>query len=120
MIRIDGGQSIKMIPILNFVIIVKMKNLILKHSGYLDKLASRYVWWNSPEWAYEHPDIFLSNVMNLGNWDDIQSLRQAVGDRVLKQVLRAAPAGYFHPRSWDYWHVKLGIKPIPALPKRKY
>ena|SRR3990167_1638545 len=97
-----------------------MKNLTLKHSKYLDKLANRYVWWNSSDWAYAHPDIFLSNVMNLGNWDDIQSLRKAVGDQLLKQVLRNAPAGYFHPRSWDYWHVKFGIKPIPALPKRKY
>lgn len=97
-----------------------MKSLILKHSKSLDKLASRYVWWHSQEWAYKHPDVFLANVMNLGNWDDIQSLRQTVGDQLLKQVLRNASPGYFYPRSWDYWHVKLGIKPIPDLPKRKY
>ena len=97
-----------------------MEYLILKRSPCLDRLANRYVWWNSPDWAYEHPDIFLSNVMNLGNWDDIQSLQQVVGDQILKQVLQHAPAGYFHYRSWDYWHVKFGIKPIPSLPKRKY
>ena len=97
-----------------------MKNLTLKHSKYLDKLAERYVWWNSLDWAYAHPNIFLSNVMNLANWDDIQVLRKAVGDQILKQVLRSAPAGYFHYRSWDYWHVKFGIKSIPALPKRKF
>lgn len=96
-----------------------MKKLTLKHSKHLDKLAGRYVWWNSADWAYTHPEIFLSNVMNLGSWEDIQSLRQAVGDPVLKLVLNNAPAGYFHPRSWDYWHVKFAIKPIPELPKRK-
>ena len=97
-----------------------MKTITLTHSQCLDRLAGRYIWWNSLDWAYEHPDIFLSNVMNLGNWDDIQSLRQAVSDQILKQVLHHAPAGYFYPRSWDYWHVKFGIKPIPSLPKRKY
>lgn len=94
--------------------------LNIKPCKELDKLATRYVWWNSREWAYIHVDIFLSNVMDLGNWDDIQCLRREVSDQVLKQVLINAPAGYFHPRSWDYWHVKLGIKPIPPLPKRKY
>lgn len=94
--------------------------LILEHSELLDKLASRYVWWDSTAWAYSHPEVFLSNVMNLGNWDDIQSLRKAVNNKILKQVLRNAPAGYFNYRSWDYWHAKLGVKSVPVLPKRKY
>ena len=93
-------------------------NPALNHSAQLDRLAKRYVWWQSQTWAYQHPEIFLSNVMNLGCWDDIQILRQVVGDHVLKEVLFHAPAGYFHYRSWDYWHVKFGIEPIPPLPKR--
>lgn len=96
-----------------------MKTLILQHSLILDRLAQRYVWWDTIDWAYAHPAVFLANVMDLGNWDDIQALRHDVGDSVLKAVLLHAAAGYFHARSWDYWHVKFGIIPIPSLPKRE-
>lgn len=96
-----------------------MKKFILKHSKLLDVLAARYVWWKPKAWAYDHPEVFLANVMNLGHWDDIQSLRKIVGDEILKQVLKNAPPGYFHVRSWDYWHAKFGIK-APPLPKRKF
>ena len=88
-------------------------------SAVLDTLAIRYVWWNSVQWAYQHTDIFLSSVMNLGNFDDIQLLRREVGDAILEAVIRHAPAGYFNYRSWDYWHVKFGITPIPPLPARE-
>jgi len=92
---------------------------MLKSLPLLEQLAKRYVWWNSTDWAYQHPEIFLSNVMNLGCWEDIQALRKTVGDEVLKQVLQEAPAGYFNYRSWDYWHVKFNMLPIPPLPERK-
>ena len=91
---------------------------MLTHSVLLDRLACRYIWWESVDWAYAHPDVFVSNVMNLGNWNDIVSLRQAVSDAVLKNVLQDAPAGYFHIRSWDYWHAKFGMR-IRPLPERK-
>ncbi len=99
-----------------------MENASFKSSQsslVLKQLARRYVWWNTPEWALKHVNILLANIMNLGNWDDIQLLRKTMGDEALKQVLRRAPAGYFNYRSWDYWHIKFGIRPIPPLPKRK-
>jgi len=96
-----------------------MKNGSSQSLLILKQLARRYVWWNTPAWALKHLDILLANTMNLGNWDDIQMLRKAVGDEALKRVLHQAPAGYFNYRSWDYWHVKFDIKPIPPLPKRK-
>lgn len=83
-------------------------------------LASKYVWWETPEWACQHPDIFLSNLMNLGSWEDWCVARKIFGEHFLKTVLRNAPPGYFSYRSWDYWHLKLGFKQIPPLPKRKF
>lgn len=95
-----------------------MKKIMLQHTDALTRLASRYVWWNTVDWAYAHPDIFLACVMDLANWDDMQSLRQSVSSSILKIVLMHAPAGSFHARSWDYWHVKLGVS-LTDLPKRK-
>lgn len=97
-----------------------MKKLILQHTAPLDRLAHRYVWWNTLDWAYAHPTVFLANVMDLGSWDDIQTMRHEVDDTILKSVLLHAAAGCFHARSWDYWHVKFGIYPIPSMPKREF
>lgn len=84
----------------------------------LEPLAKRYVWWETPQWAYQHPEIFLANLMNQGYWDDIQLARKILGDNIFKQALLEAPPGYFNYRAWDYWHLKFGIIPIPPLPKR--
>jgi hypothetical protein len=65
----------------------------------LEKLAKRYVWWESPQWAYEHPSIFLANLMNQGTWEDILLVRRVLGDNILKQALLEAPPGYFSYRS---------------------
>ena len=94
-----------------------MKKLVLNRNQSLDVLAKRYVWWETIDWSYAHPEIFLANVMNLGNWNDIQKLRQLISDTILKIALQKAPAGSFSPRSWDYWHVKFAL-PISPIPKR--
>ena len=91
----------------------------LKPTPQLDQLAKKYVWWKPPDWAYQHADVLLANIMNLGDWDDIQCLRQQVGDDALKDLIKHPPVGYFNYRSWDYWHAKFDISPIPPLPKRK-
>lgn len=91
----------------------------LMPSKSLTQLVRRFVWWEKPEWAYAHPSIFIANVMNLGSWDDIQTLRRSIGDEPLKAVLKHAPIGYFSYRSWDYWHIKFNILPIPPLPERE-
>lgn len=91
----------------------------LNTTQHLDELASRYVWWENATWAYQHPEIFLANVMNLGTWDDICLLRQCVGDDILEQIITDPPAGLFSPRSWNYWNIKFNHWPVPPLPIRK-
>jgi len=90
----------------------------LKPSERLDPLAKKYVWWESEKWAYDHPEVFLANVMNLGNWDDICTVRKLLGDATLKQALANAPPGYYSRRAWNYWHYKFGFEQPPPLPIR--
>ena len=96
-----------------------METLKLHATDALELLAKRYVWWESSQWSFTHPLIFLASVMNLCHWDDLVSLREQIDDKTLKWVLKNAPPGYFNYRSWDYWHIKLGVLPIPLLPERK-
>lgn len=95
-----------------------MNRPYIRHSPQLDLLAKKYVWWESTAWAYDHSDILLANIMNLGDWNDIKNLRQIVGDETLKALLENAPPGSFNYRSWDYWHIKFDMLPIPPLPTR--
>jgi hypothetical protein len=85
------------------------------------RFAPRYVWWKTPEEAVEMPERVVAQVMNIGDYDDVQALAAAVGDEYLRRVLVHAKAGQFNARSWVYWHYRLGLArlgEVPPLPKR--
>ncbi|MCS7080912.1 MAG: hypothetical protein NZ585_12805 [Chloracidobacterium sp.] len=87
----------------------------------LADLAQRYVWWKSPEEAHDDLRRLAIQVMNLGDFDDVQRLLALVGEDYLADVLRTAEAGDFEPRSWHYWHYRLGLATdgtVPPLPQR--
>lgn len=84
-------------------------------------MAARYIWWKSPN-ASEDPRRVAAQVMNIGDYDDVQALARAVGDDYLRDVLRTAEAGQFDARSWAYWHYRLGLAApaaVPPLPRRR-
>ena len=84
-------------------------------------MAARYIWWKTPEEALRYPQQIAAQVMNLGDWDDVQILARAVGDDYLRAVIRTAEAGQFNERSWAYWHYRLHLAKVgrvPPLPER--
>ena len=84
--------------------------------------AARYIWWKSPEEALRYPERVLAQVMNLGDYEDVQRMTQAFGDEALREVLRHAEAGQLNERSWAYWHYRLGLATpghVPPLPVRR-
>lgn len=89
----------------------------------LKPLASKYVWWNTPDEALHMPQRVIAQVMNIGDYADVQWLADHVGDQALRDVLRHAEAGQFNERSWAYWHYRLGlvgVDQVPALPARRF
>ncbi len=89
----------------------------------LKRLASKYVWWKSPEEALGTPERVIAQVMNIGDYDDVQALAASVGDDALREVLIHAEAGQFNERSWAYWHYRLGLAgvgQVPATPVRRF
>jgi hypothetical protein len=65
----------------------------------------------------------VAQVMNIGSHSDVEALRAALGDEQFMRALQEARAGEFSDRSWNYWHLVLGLaKPhaIPPSPKRPY
>lgn len=89
----------------------------------LKPLARKYIWWKTPEEAVAMPERVIAQVMNIGDYYDVQALASQAGDEVLRDVLTHAEAGQFNERSWAYWHYRLGLSSVdhvPALPARKF
>ncbi len=96
-------------------------NLTSTHS--FKQLASKYIWWKTADEAVATPERVMAQVMNMGDYADVQTLVHEVGDEALRGVIAHAEAGQFSPRSWAYWHYRLGlacVEQVPPLPSRKF
>lgn len=85
----------------------------------LHDLAARLFWWKDPDEALADQRRFLAQAMTYGDWDAVQLILGAFGEVALRAVLADAPAGVFDRRSWSYWHARLGVEPVPPLPRRR-
>lgn len=90
----------------------------------LRRMATRYVWWKPVEEAMMFPDRVAAQVMNLGDWQDVVEMVEAVGENYLRLVLQHAEAGQLNERSSHYWNYRLGlaeygVRPVPPMPVRK-
>ena len=91
-------------------------------SELLRHLAAKYVWLKTPDDAVAIPDRVIAQVMDIGDYADVQALAEQVGDDRLREVLRSAEIGQFNPRSWHYWHHRLGlagVDRVPPMPTRR-
>jgi len=91
-----------------------------KDDRLLRALARRYVWWLSPAEALARPNFVATQVMELGDYDDVLKLEAMLGREALVRALRESEAGRLSERSWIYWHHRLGLagRRIPPLPRR--
>ncbi len=81
-------------------------------SDVLKKLAGKYIWWKTPDEAIAMPERIVA-----------QFLASQLGEDALRDVLLHAEAGQFNPRSWAYWHYRLGLasrESVPPLPVRRF
>lgn len=88
----------------------------------LRRLARKYIWWKTPDESLAMPRRVMAQVMNIGDYDDVQTLANEVGEEAMRDVLVHAEAGEFNERSWAYWHYRLKMalpEEVPAMPRRK-
>lgn len=86
----------------------------------LRRLASRVVWWDTPEHVVCRLDDFLCRVMSLGDLVDANYIETVYGADRLRTALMSAPAGVLDARSWHYWHHRLGLGDPGPLPARRF
>lgn len=92
-------------------------------SEVLKPYAKKYIWWKAPEEAVKFPQKVIAQVMNIGDFDDVQKLTSQVGDDILRETINKAEAGQFSPKSWSYWHYRLRlaeVDKVPPLPVRRF
>ncbi|NNN21233.1 MAG: hypothetical protein HKL80_04435 [Acidimicrobiales bacterium] len=85
--------------------------------------ASKYIWWKTPDEAVSFPQHVIAQVMNIGSYEDVESLTDLVGDDIIRRVLQQAEPGQFDANSWAYWHYRLNLAPmgkVPLLPRRQF
>ena len=69
------------------------------------------------------PERVVAHVMNIGDYNDVETLASLMGDDYLRTVLQRAEIGQFTPPSWAYWHYRLGLAApgqVPAMPTRRF
>lgn len=89
----------------------------------LASFASKYIWWKSPIEAAKYPERIIAQVMNIGDYDDVQLMVKFFNEERLKNVLKMAEIGQFNEKSWHYWHYRLHLaKPerVPLLPQNRF
>ncbi|MGH8190301.1 MAG: hypothetical protein ACREP2_02520 [Rhodanobacteraceae bacterium] len=78
--------------------------------------ARKYVWWETPEQAVRHPLRVVAQVMDIGDYEDVQELIGRLGASVFRQAIEQAEPGQFNDRSWAYWHHRLGLAQDGLVP----
>ncbi|MBI5577279.1 MAG: helix-turn-helix transcriptional regulator [Deltaproteobacteria bacterium] len=88
----------------------------------LRKMARRYIWWRSPEASIKDPLRVIAQIMDVGTLEDMQQATAAIGKSRMVEVLNHARPGWFHPKSWAFWHTVLELTSpgrTPPIPVRK-
>jgi len=83
-----------------------------------EALARRLVWFEDPADALADPVRFVAYALERATHEDMEVLRRYLTDADIRDALAAAPPGIIGPRSWAYWHARLGRVPGPPLPTR--
>lgn len=83
-----------------------------------EALSRRLIWFEEPAEALMYPMRLMAYALESGTHEDITILRRYMSDDAIRDVLRTAPPGIIRPRSWAYWHARMGMGATPAPPER--
>lgn len=81
-------------------------------------IASRLIWFKTPEKALQDPYNFLAYVMKNGTLQDIITIKKLLGMSVFEETLDHMPPGIMDKRSWVYWNIMCNKSPDTPLPTR--
>jgi hypothetical protein len=90
----------------------------------LDEMSAKYIWWKTEGERRWMDRRTLAQIMDIGDYGDVLRVLDEIGEEPFRDVLAHAEAGWLNPRSWSYWHYRLGLiapgEPVPPLPRRTF
>jgi hypothetical protein len=93
-------------------------------AALLRRLSLTYCWDMKPEDALLQALRVLRRSMDFAVWDDVLAMEAIVGKPLLTEALKTAPMGAMRPKSWSFWHVRLGLRgpdgEIPPEPSDRF
>jgi hypothetical protein len=109
------------------------------YSSELLRVARKVVWYDAAERTLDDIPTFVAHLMVYGSPTDVKVVEKYMSREEFRKALRnalvplvpkaerslrfqqgQAPAGIFTQDAWIRWHEKLGIRPIPPLPRRRF
>lgn len=81
-------------------------------------IASRLVWFKTPEQALNDSHTFFAYVMKNGTLQDVETIKKLCGMSAFEETLEHMPPGIMDQRSWVYWNVLCDKSPDTPLPER--
>jgi hypothetical protein len=80
------------------------------------ELGRKYLWWEPVGGMPFSENRIIAQTMNLGTYDDILLLEQAVGKARLVEVMLHAEPGWISDRSWEFWRGRLSFATGASIP----
>jgi len=90
------------------------------HPPELLRVARKVVWYDAAERTLDDIPTFVAHLMVYGSPTDVKVVEKYMSREEFRKALANAPAGIFTQDAWIRWHEKLGIRPIPPLPRRRF
>jgi hypothetical protein len=84
----------------------------------LEQFRRKYLWWTPVDGRPFSEERIIVQTMNLGTYDDILLLENAVGQTHLVEIIRSAEPGWLNDRSWEFWRGRLTLATGMAIPDR--
>jgi len=83
-------------------------------------VARKVVWYDEPQQTLDDIPTFLAHLMVYGSPADVATVERYLPAEEFRRALTNAPAGVFTQDAWTRWHKRLGLEPIPPLPRRRF
>jgi hypothetical protein len=87
-------------------------------SEAIAEFGRKYLWWEPVGDQPHSDDRIIAQTMNLGTYDDILLLEQAVGTARLVEIMLHAEPGWINDRSWEFWRGRLSFATGAAIPDK--
>src|ERR1700712_4266741 len=82
------------------------------------EFSRKYLWWKPVGGQLHSEDRIIAQTMNLGTYDDIRLLEEAVGQSRLVEIMLHAEPDWISDRSWEFWRGRLSFATGAAIPDK--